>query len=77
MGTQGQTSTAPLSDAKATLYHDVFGEVDYRSATFTLGVQNLTQPPPLYFPGNFDPATYDSIGRHYFLKASVRFWEKT
>lgn len=65
--------SAPLSDAKAVLYHDLFGEVSYRAATFTAGVQNLTnQPPPLYFPGNYDPATYDVIGRYFFVKASVR-----
>jgi len=68
-----QPLSAPLSDAKAVLYHDLFAEVGYRSATFTLGVQNLTnQPPPLYFPGGFDPATYDVIGRYFFVKASIR-----
>lgn len=68
-----QPLSQPLSDVPVVLYHDLFADVGYRSATFTVGVQNLTnQPPPRYFPGAYDPSTYDVIGRYFFVKASLR-----
>jgi iron complex outermembrane receptor protein len=66
--------SAPLSEVNSVVYQDLFGEVRYGSTTFTLGVQNLTnRQPPQFFPGGFDPATYDVIGRYFFGKVSIRF----
>jgi outer membrane receptor protein involved in Fe transport len=65
----------------AQVYHDV--SVGYNieplNTTVQLGVDNLSdKQPPLFFQqnvinANTDVNTYDTVGRYYFAKVTVKF----
>jgi iron complex outermembrane recepter protein len=60
----------------AVSYFDLIGRVKANERIeFRLGVTNLTdkQPPQFGGPASFDAATYDILGRRYFIGATTRF----
>lgn len=66
-------------DAKAEsmLYHELVGSYTYRQATFSLGIENLTdEDPPRFhsaFNANTAPGVYDVVGRKLWLRVKVAF----
>jgi len=61
-------------------YHSISAgyEVPVIKTRFDLGIDNLTGrvPPLIYQNGvnyNVDTATYDTIGRYYWARATVKF----
>ncbi|NVK55161.1 MAG: TonB-dependent receptor [Alteromonadaceae bacterium] len=63
--------------AEQTIYHDIVGTYSYGPATFSLGMNNLTDQDPPYFHSAFnantEPGTYDVIGRRVFGNVKFSF----
>ncbi|WP_371188238.1 TonB-dependent receptor [Thalassotalea maritima] len=60
------------------IYHDLNGAYHYsENVTFSGGVNNLLDKAAPYYTGNndanTDPYSYDTMGRYFFVKASLKF----
>lgn len=67
-----------VPEVGAVWYHDIAAQVRIgESMTFTAGANNVfdRQPPilPDTISANTDASTYDTLGRYFFVNASVRF----
>lgn len=67
-----------VTGVPATWYLDMFGTWNVtKNVSFTAGINNVAdQQPRIYNPSQqdgTDPATYDIIGRSYFVAATVKF----
>jgi hypothetical protein len=57
-------------------YHDIVASYDWRTLSFTFGIDNLYNKQPPYVQDgatNTDPAVYDVLGRVVYLKITARF----
>ena len=72
-GSAGKASSATGS----TFYHDVQGHYGWDVLTLTAGIRNVFDRQPPYVTAYDDmntlPASYDTAGRYYYVRATLRF----
>lgn len=65
------------NSAEAMLYHDIQGTYTFDRYDFALGVRNLLDEEPPYVTEYDDmntiPASYDTAGRYFYVRAGVKF----
>jgi iron complex outermembrane receptor protein len=67
---------SPTETVSSVTYWDIAAQYNWNSFAFTLGMDNVLDKDPPFFPEggqNANPETYDFVGRFFWGRVSYKF----